>query len=346
MMPVPEKLLSQCGWKRKYRGKNMGKRIVRVPIESSYEYRWSVDGNRYGEPYDVTIPAGFGDKLLENDGWEEVIVANGSTFYSWNGMHFAEGLEKSRGINNQDLTMGAVSTFKDTMAIGFGYDGSMVFDLQRNIESQLDCFYGAVTSAFGIMKDDYRNEAGKELSASRRNRIYENISGRTIVGFDANANAYVVISVTGTTGKSGMYGRDLFAMCESEGMTDAVCFDGGGSVFLREYGKVVHNTTRKVKNAIILYRRKKSTPTPEPEPTGGFLLNVASVGMYVRETLEFNVNKKPCGKILAMVRIGEKAEVIEFVDGIQADGYQWLKVKFDDIIGYSQYDSRCYWLKD
>ena len=325
----------------------MGKRIVRVPIESSYEYRWSVDGNRYGEPYDVTIPAGFGDKLLEADGWEEVLAVNGSTFYPWDGMHFAEGLEKSRGVNNQELSMGTVSAFRDTMAIGFGYDGSMVFDLQRNIEARLDSFYGAVTGAFGIMKDACRNEAGKELSASRRNRIYENISGRTIVGFDAKANAYVVISVTGVTGKSGMFGSKLFELCEINGLTDAVCFDGGGSVFLREYGQVIHNTTRKIKNAILLYRRKKSTPTPEPAPEKGRkTLMISKVGLNIREKLTYTPAGKPNGKILATAMPGEKVRVTAFIDGLQPDGYQWVKTEFKGVEGYSQLDTSCYWIDE
>ncbi len=328
----------------------MGKRIVRVPIDPNYEYQWSVDGNKYGEPYDVTIPAGFGDKLLEDEGWEEVLAANGSTFYPWEGAHYAEGLEKSRGINNQELSMGTVSTFRDTMAIGFGYGGSMVFDLQRNIEEHLDSFYGAITGAFGIMKDGFRNEAGKELSASRRNRIYENISGRTIVGFDSKANEYVVISITGVTGKSGMFGNKLFELCEINGLTDAVCFDGGGSVFLREYGKVVHNTTRKVKNAILLYRRKKKptpTPTPEPEPEKGRkMLVISKLGVNIRESLSFSASGRANGKILATAKPGEKVRVTGFIDGIQPDGYQWVKTEFNDVTGYSQLDTTCYWIDE
>lgn len=328
----------------------MNKQVIRIPIEDEYEYRWSVDGNRYGLPYDKTIPAGFGDTALEADGWEEVVATNGSTFYTWDGATYAEGLEKSRGVNNQDLSMSCVSTFRDTMALGMGYNGALIFDLQRNIETNLDLCYGAVTGAFGIMMDGVRNEAGKELSG-KRNSIYETISGRTIIGYDAVNNAYVIECIQGETGKSGAYGKDLYSECKLQGMTDAICFDGGGSVFMRYKGAYVFNTSRKVKNALILYRRKKSTPTPEPdpeptpEPTGDRFIVVDSVGMRVREKLAFS-RGKATGKQLALVPVGGKAKLIRFIPGIQPDGYQWAETEYNGVTGVSQYDSRCYWIQE
>ncbi|MFV0479653.1 MAG: hypothetical protein ACK5LZ_03670 [Anaerorhabdus sp.] len=38
--------------------------------------------------------------------------------------------------------------------------------------------------------------------------------------------------------------------------------------------------------------------------------------------------------------------VLDFVDGIQSDGYQWAKVRYQNVEGYSQYDSTWYWIKD
>lgn len=217
-----------------------------------YDYRWSIDGNKFGESYDKTIPGGFGDTALVDQGWEEVVAFNGSIFYTYNGANYAEGIEKSRGIVNQDWD----TDFNTSMAIGCDYDGNVIFDSQANIKAKLNNYYGAITGCFGIYKDYSKWPLGVKENDSQ----FTTRSGRTVLGFDGKD--YYVISQAGETGKSGFTGAELYNECK--GMKDAICFDGGGSVWCRYFGKYINVTTRRVKNAVILYRKKKAN-APESD---------------------------------------------------------------------------------
>ena len=35
----------------------------------------------------------------------------------------------------------------------------------------------------------------------------------------------------------------------------------------------------------------------------------------------------------------------EFIDGIQSDGYQWVKARFKDVVGFAQFDSSVLWIE-
>ncbi len=53
----------------------------------------------------------------------------------------------------------------------------------------------------------------------------------------------------------------------------------------------------------------------------------------------------PNGSQRALCPIGGKAKILYF-GNIASDGYQWAKVRYQGVEGYSQYDSTCYWIKD
>lgn len=237
-----------------------GGQTVKIAKVKKENIRGSVDGNKYGTSYDKTTPQGFSDKSLLEDGYKEAIAINGGIFYSYEADTYAEGIEKSRGVNNQDFYMSCVSNFNEVMALGIGKKGEFVFDKQKHIIADIGNYYGAVTFCFGIMKNGQKAEWGKTEHASQ----YNCISGRTILGQDSE---YIyALSIAGTTGKSGLRGSQLYDLCKSLNLTDAGCFDGGGSVWMRVNGSYKNNTTRKVKNAVLIYT-KQTTPEPTPEPT-------------------------------------------------------------------------------
>ena len=251
-----------------------GGQTVKIAKVKKENIRGSVDGNKYGTSYDKTIPSGFSDKSLINDGYTEAIAINGGIFYSWETDTYAEGIEISRGCNNQDFNMDCVSDFEEVMAVGFGYDGSVVFDRQKNFYANWWDFYGAVTFCFGIMKNGQKAEWGKSEHASQ----YNCVSGRTILGQDAE---YIyALSIAGTTGTTGLRGSQLFALCQSLGMTDAGCFDGGGSVFMRVNGDYKNNTTRKIKNAVLIY--EKNAPQDDSKPSQSDSNKVGTIECNVR----------------------------------------------------------------
>jgi hypothetical protein len=61
------------------------------------------------------------------------------------------------------------------------------------------------------------------------------------------------------------------------------------------------------------------------------------------QRIGFNIRKEPVtGNVLKVVPKGDRAEIIEFLTGFKSDGYQWAKVKKDNITGYSQLDTKYY----
>lgn len=66
--------------------------------------------------------------------------------------------------------------------------------------------------------------------------------------------------------------------------------------------------------------------------------------VVLRERISFDSKNKPNGKILAKMNKGESATVLEALP-IQKDGFQWFKVRFKGMVGFMQYDSRCYELR-
>lgn len=231
-------------------------------IKKNQEIRGSVDGNRYGKAYDKTIPAGFSDKDLIKAGYKEVTAQNGSTFYSWNGATYAEGIEISKGINNQDFYMDAVTKFNSVMTIGFPYTGGIIFAPQREIILNASKYYGAVTGIFGIIYEGKQNAMGSSIN---RNGGFTVKSGRSILAEDEDY--YYSICFAGDTGSTGLTGKELYNLCitVSKNMINAICFDGGGSVFQRIEGEYTINTTRQVKNGIMLFVKDDEATPQEPK---------------------------------------------------------------------------------
>ena len=220
--------------------------------------RGSVDGNQYHTSYDKTIPQGFSDKALIAEGFTEAFAGNGSIFYPWEDDCYAEGIEISKGKNNQDFNFSCVDEFNECMAVGFPHEGGLVFLKQKDIIANWRDYYGSITFAFAIMKDGKKCDWGQKEHAAQ----YNCISGRNILG--QNDEYIFQVAFKGETGKSGLYGYQLFALCNDLGMKDAGCWDGGGSVFMRVVGEYIINTTRKIKNAWMIFFKPIETPE-EPD---------------------------------------------------------------------------------
>lgn len=237
--------------------------LIKIKKEEGYEYKWSVDGNRYGTDYDVTVSAGFGDLDLKNQGYEEVLCVNGSLFYTYEGDAYACGLEKSRGVNNQDLGMACVTKYMDAMAVACVGDELWFASQKWIIDNKLQEAYGAITG-LGLLLAGKKCDLHKGFESQ-----WDATSGRTVIGEDKDGN-FMSYSFPGTTGSSGKTCAALQLKCLELGFFNAICLDGGGSVFRRyrnDKGVVQYDiaTTRKVKNALLLYRRKKQAAVEPPK---------------------------------------------------------------------------------
>lgn len=232
--------------------------LVKFKLDKeNYEYKWSVDGNKYGEDFDITTERGFADLELEKQGWELLLKVNGSLFYTYDDSHYACGLERSRGITNQDVSMSCVSDYNDCMAIA-GVGEELYFASQKwIIDKKLDESYCAITGLGLILDGKKRNDLHKGFESQWNTK-----SGRTVIGEDKYGNP-MSYSFAGETGKSGLTGSQLQDKCLELGFHNAILLDGGGSVF-RQYrndlGELTYDisSSRKVKNALLLYRRKKT----------------------------------------------------------------------------------------
>ena len=231
--------------------------LITIKKDSNYDYKWSVDGNKYGDTYDVTTQGGFDDTDLTKNGWERVLKVNGSLFYEYENKHYACGLEKSRGTNNQELEMTAVTDYNSCMAVA-GVDNELYFASQEwIIKNKLDSAYCAITGLGLIFNGVARDDLHKGFETQ-----WNQVSGRTVIG-ETKDGDILSYSFAGTTGTSGLTGKQVQAKCLELGFYNAIMFDGGGSVFREHNGTYDISTSRKVKNALILYRKKKEA-TSEP----------------------------------------------------------------------------------
>ena len=238
-----------------------GRTIYVGRVSKKLDMRASVIGKASGAPGDKMLPKYFADEKLLSEGYSEATAQNGSTFYSWNGATYAEGIEISQGENHQDFSMNAVSAFNTSMAVGFPYTGGMWFGPQSEIIANYKYMYGAVTGGFGIIYGGKKNFMGSSLP---RNGIFKAASGRSILAEDDYY--WYSICFYGNTGSTGLTGTQLYDLClkVSPSMTNAICFDGGGSVFQRVNGSFNLNTSRLVKNAVLMYVKEKEEKPEDP----------------------------------------------------------------------------------
>lgn len=296
--------------------------LIKINRDDAYDYKWSVDGNKYGESYDITSASGFGDTDLVNKGWEEVLAVNGGLFYTWENAHYACGLEKSRGVNNQDVSMTAVSDYNGAMAVAC-VESELWFGKQEwIINNKLDAAYGALTG-IGLLLDGKAITYGQSEFASQ----YKAISGRTIIGEDKDGN-FLSYSIKGETGSSGITGAEAVKIAQENGFHNAIMLDGGGSVWRRYFKAYDITTTRKVKNALILYRKKKdsvSDDTNEDSSVPMFSERLSSAGIKNNKywyDADYNKGAKSAGTMLPNCFSGETEFITK--NGIK---------RFDEVAG-------------
>lgn len=318
--------------------------LIKITKDANYDYKWSIDGNKYGDKYDITSASGFGDTDLLNAGWEEVLAVNGGLFYTWESAHYACGLEKSRGVNNQDVSMSAVSDYNKAMAIAC-IDGELWYGKQEwIINNKLDSAYGAITGV-GLLLDGKATTYGHSEFSSQ----YNTKSGRTIIGEDKDGN-FLSYSIKGETGSSGITGDEATKIAQDNGFYNAIMLDGGGSVWRRYFKAYDITTTRKVKNALILYRKKKdnASDTSSDDKAPMFSERLSSAGMKNNKfwyDANYNKGAKSAGTMLpncttyAMGRSEEIAgQAVKVFPNISVGGFYDAKEWYDksDWVGSNQ----------
>ena len=221
--------------------------IIEAKKDLSEKFQISVIGDKYNTPTAKQYCGNFHDLELESQGWELVGLVNGGLFFTESEQTYSVGIEKCSGIVNEND-----DASKDNV-ITLYHDLEMLYvNTQGYVKENLDKYRGAVTGAFGLVNNGLIDTRGRVENSSQ----YKYKSGRTIVGKKSDGTL-VLASFKGTTGVSGLTGYQTALLAKNTlGLRNAVCMDGGGSVFFKYLASIKINTTRAVKNGIALYRKK------------------------------------------------------------------------------------------
>lgn len=279
----------------------------------------------------ITLPVSTGEKIVTKTNW---------SFFVMSGTEKGQRLGRCVGYpdicecQDPDGLLDVVITKDDKVIDGDFYGGDY-----RDVK------VGFMTSCI-IVRD---HKPVKELS-SGYSSFYNKKNPQTIYGQLSNGKHVLVVVEGRTSDDSGLTYSQCASLMIELGSHFACMGDGGGSSEMIVNDKIVsqlsEGSERYMTNALCFVTDiSEKEETKEVNELKGIYMNVNSVGVYIRESLSFNSKKKANGKILKFISSGQKIQVIGFVNGIQKDGYQWMKVKSGDIVGYSQYDSMCYWLE-
>ncbi len=171
----------------------------------------------------------------------------------------------------------------------------------------------------GKVVEDYEGTDNKNM--------YEASDTRAMIGQKANGGT-IIFAIT-QYGK--MTGEEQGEFLKSLGYNIGFNLDGGGSRCIYCNGKTPVVGSRNVLNAFVAVK-KASDPTP-PTPTNNEIRLIA-------KNTPFRVRASVVsGTELAMVPVGSSAKILQFISGFQSDGYQWAKVEYNGITGYSQLDT-------
>ena len=275
--------------------------LIKIIKDKEYQYLFSVDGNKYGTPYDSTTCYGFADEKLVADDWEEVLAINGSLFYYFADNEgkqecFACGLEKSRGIINQETSMSCVTTYDDCMAVACMKDtGELMFGRQKWIRENLledESCYGAITGIGIMLGGKVRTDLHKGFESQ-----WSVKAKRNLIGEDIDGNILSLVTEDEVTC------TELCNLAVQQGFYNALCLDGGGSIFRRYCGEYTDMTKRKVKNCLLLYRKKIETVDWEKK--------------YRELEERYNTLKEETVNYLNLCKEGTDASITEFVKHIE-----------------------------
>lgn len=230
-------------------GINVNVQVQEVKTDASAKYYFSLVGDKFDTSTAVQLPRNFKDSRFEAKGYKLVGGCNASLFFGPIGADpniYAVGIEKSRGIvnENDDASKdGVMALYLDANMIYIYY--------QKWVKDHLASYDGAQTAAFGLIESGKVNTAGSIENSGQ----FKARSGRAIIGKKLDGTVVIAACEAATGSNKGITGTEAVQLAQALGLHNAVCEDGGGSVFFRNSTGVVIDTTRKVKNTILVYEK-------------------------------------------------------------------------------------------
>lgn len=214
--------------------------------DTKHDIKLSILANKYGPDADQRAMT-YKDENLEAQGYKLFAMVNAGLFFTANGDTFTEGIEKAEGILHESDDAGLDNV------LGIGLSENMLYVYPQKILKEREAeYYGLMTAAYGLTNNGWTDTRGKKEHPG----IYNSKSGRTIIGKKSDGTT-VTASLAGVTGRSGITGARTVALAKLLGLRNAVCMDGGGSVFCIIDGVIYINTSRLLKSMFAVYYKVK-----------------------------------------------------------------------------------------
>lgn len=288
--------------------------IITAKTDSSENVQLSVMANHYSSTAKA-LAINFHDTSLEDAGWVRRGIINGGLFFTENNIHYANGIERAYGITNEndDSSLNTVMAF----AHSGNTSNAVVLNTQINIAASLDSYRGAITGAFGLLRNGSIDQGATNLQGN-----YSSESGRSIIGNKEDGTIYF-ISVAGVTGSSGLTGAECLSFVQSLGLYNAIAMDGGGSVSLisDDDWKIPTVTTnaRLIKNTVAIYTKAiVPTPTPITPPASTAELPAPKKGTTAVNRMYFGANKV---KKIMRIDPSNQAQIVAYRDTIVSTNF-------------------------
>lgn len=225
----------------------------------------------------------FNDPQLEAQGWYLLGSVNGSLNFDEGTNSYANGVEKSMGVvnENDDPTWDKNMGFYHKDGVPYIVKQSVIKSIINDLSVR-----GALTAAFGLLNNGIRDIGGGNKGEPSY-LIFTQKSGRTIVGKKLD-NTIVIASFKGVTGLSGLTGEQTVDLAIKLGLRNAVCLDGGGSVFEKYKDTIIIDSPREGVNAVGIYIRLKKGAVITKTLTIGAAVDdrvwIPELGMYVDQS--------------------------------------------------------------
>ena len=218
--------------------------IIEAKTNSTQDIQISI----LGDKFDKKHLKEYRDTELETQGYQRIALVNGGLFFTEGLQTFAEGIEKTMNVvnENDDIKLNKVMGLSHKNGIPYIY-------VQSYLKEHINEYRGALTSAFGLTNNGLTDTRGK----LEHNAIFNAKSGRTIVGKKADGTI-VFACFKGITGKSGLTGLQTVSLAKYLGLRNSVCLDGGSSVGMIYNDLPIIETIIEVKNGVALYMKKNS----------------------------------------------------------------------------------------
>lgn len=221
--------------------------VIEAKTDLNESFQISILGDKYDTPTSVQYCGNFKDTSLEKLGHEKVALVNGGLFLKEGLLYFAVGLEKVMGIIHEfdDVS-------KDSVLALYHDEKMLYVASQKYVKANIGKYRGALTGAFGLKNGGLTDTSGRTENSTQFNVR----SGRTIVGKKLDGT-FVLACLKASTGSTqGITGLECVTLAKELNLTNAVCLDGGASVYQEFLGQKLIDTSRLVKNGVALYRKK------------------------------------------------------------------------------------------